>query len=69
MAQHDGRKFSTAYDHCANDGYCNREQRRHWGQWGWSDTNREVIRIPLHNETPLTSRAARKKSKPSRSRK
>lgn len=29
MTQHDGRKFSKAYDPDTNSGYRNREQRRH----------------------------------------
>lgn len=66
MTQHDGRKFSKAYNPDTNSGYRNREQRRH-RDWEWIYTNREDLRVRPHSEAPRQSRAARKKSKPSRS--
>lgn len=66
MTQRDGRKFSKAYDPALNTGYRNRESRRH-RDWEWLYTDREALKTRPQSDTPRQTRAARKKSKPSRS--
>lgn len=68
MSQRDGRRYSRAYDHDANEGYRNREQRRHDGSW-WFWQDREPLRVKPRSDHPKQTRAARKLNKPGRSRK